>query len=142
MAKVVSYPDGSRMLVSDDMPDIDYGDDDLIPVAKQTNFNKTQTEESVSFVTMCLCFKQPLPAFAFRASKLVVLDNKVKIIGSMLIDDFFLLLENKEEIVSYLEIETQERTFQIAKNYRLQKAVAKEMDSIYVLVDLLLLKHN
>lgn len=142
MAKVVSYPDGSRMLVSDDMPDIDYGEDDLIPVVKQTTSLNKQTDNSVSFVTMCLLFDNTVPALPFRANKLIVSDNQVKLFGSMLLDDFMLFIESKDQTVSYIEIETQEKTFKVAKNYKLKKAVAKEMDTVYVLVDLLLTKHN
>lgn len=141
MAKVVSYPDGSRMLVSDDMPDIDYGEDDLIPVAKSIANSSKETDNSVSFVTMCLIFDDTIPALPFRANKLIVLENQVKLFGSMLLDDFMLLVENKEQAISYVEIETQEKTFKVAKSYKLKKAVAKEMDTIYVLADLLLTKH-
>ena len=142
MAKIVSYPDGSRMLVSDDMPDIDYEQDDLIPVTKQNKTLSNETDNSVSFVTMCLMFDDTIPALPFRANKLIVSESQVKLFGSMLLDDFMLLVENKDQTVSYIEIETQEKAFKIAKNHKLKKAVAKEMDTIYVLVDLLLTKHN
>lgn len=141
MAKIVSYPDGSRMLVSDDMPEIDYEQDDLIPISKQNIPISNDTDNSVSFVTMCLVFDEAVPALPFRANKLIVSENQVKLFGSMLLDDFMLLIESKDQTVKYVEIETQEKIFKVAKSYKLKKAVAKEMDTIYVLADLLLTKH-
>lgn len=141
MAKYVNHPSGGRMLVSDDTPDII--DDDLyepIKPIENVNVESLTTDNTLSFVSMVLhCNELLVP---LRVNKIIVNKANIKLKCFVFLEDFLALLENKEQVISFVEVEAEQKTFKIGKNLKLIKAVTKEIDASYVIADLLLGVHN
>lgn len=142
MAKYVNHPSGGRMLVSDDTPDMI--DDELY---EQSIVNKIpesidqlKQDKTLSFIPMILhCGELLVP---IRTNKIISTEKNLRLKCFVLLEDFLSLLENKEQVISFVEVEAEQKTFKIGNGWKLVKAITKEIDASYVIADLLLGVHN
>jgi len=144
MAKYVKLPSGERMLVSDDTPDII--DDDLFEPLNNNNnnipeaINLLKQDKTLSFIPMVLhCGELLVP---IRANEIISTKKTLRLKCFVFLEDFLSLIENQEQVISFVEVETEEKTFKIGSGWKLIKAISKEIDTSYVIADLLLGVYN
>jgi hypothetical protein len=136
MAKFIEGKDGSRMLVSDDVPeDIEFGGNEIMS-------NKEITSKMMELIkadpaSILLCFaKEDLPVVPVQADKFIVDEPKIKLAGTMLLVDYAWLLENLIESISHLEIRTENRIYKIANGPMLvTRFVGKDINATTVNVN-------
>lgn len=143
MAKYVNHPSGGRMLVSDDTPDII--DDDSFESLNNSNntpeaINLLKQDKTLSFIPMVLhCGELLVP---IRTNKIISTKKNLRLKCFVFLEDFLSLIENQEQVISFVEVETEEKTFKIGSGWKLIKAITKEIDTSYVIADLLLGVYN
>jgi hypothetical protein len=142
MAKYVNHPSGGRMLVSDDTPDMI--DDELFEpsITNKTleSIDELKQDKTLSFISMVLhCGELLVP---IRVNKMISTEKTLRLKCFVLLEDFLTLVENKEQVISFVEIEAEQKTFKIGSGWKLIKAKTKEIDASYVIADLLLGVHN
>ena len=112
MAKIIVTEDGTTMIVSDDAPDE--------IVSTDTWFKpKPATPETFmpvnNPVNVLLHFDEETYPTPVQVNTFLAQDNKVKLTGVMLLSDYAWLLANIKAKLSYLEIITEEHSYEIAR---------------------------
>ena len=110
MAKIIEQPSGEKLIVSDDMPELDFDDrsENISKAAHGLLLNKNiidplnvlfffNHEEQVSF---------PFQIKEYRKTK-----TKTKISGVMLITDFLWMISNKNNILTKIESRMPNRNY-------------------------------
>ena len=133
MAKFIVNKDGSRMLVSDDVPE------DI----EETGFSSpTKATTVVEPVNVLVRFSNEYPTIPIQTSLFVVCDIKLKLVGTMLLNDYVWLLENRFEEISYLEIRTTERAYKVASGpIAIKRILGKDLNATTANVHLSLKKY-
>lgn len=137
MAKFIETKDGSRMLVSDDAPDdISVGGEGVenLMFAPLTKADPT---------SILVCFEnEEYPIVPIQADTFLVNDAKLKLVGTMLLNDYAWLLEHCFESVSHLEIRTNERVYKVAAGpMLLTRFLGKDINATTVNVHLSLKRY-
>ena len=141
MAKYVNHPGGGRMLVSDDTPDMIIDDEVSEPLNVDKVLPELKKDKTLSFVSMVLRINND-SFIPLRTNKLTISNDHLRLKCFMFLEDFLSLIENKQQVISFVEVETEQKTFKIGNGWKLIKAITKEIDASYVITDLLLAVHN
>lgn len=137
MAKFIVNKDGSRMLVSDDVPE-DIEETGFGSLTKAT----TEAIPVVEPVNVLVYFSNEYPTIPIQTSLFVVCDIKLKLVGTMLLNDYVWLLENRFEEISYLEIRTAERAYKVASGpIAIKRILGKDLNATTANVHLSLKKY-
>lgn len=140
MAKYIENKDGSRMLVSDDIPDDINVDEKAWDNALMSIYQPTTKAEPVS-ILVCLR-NEECPVIPVQASLFVVNDTKLKLAGTMLLNDYAWLLEHSVEEVSFLEIRTVDKAYKVATGpFGITRILGKDLNATTANVHLSLKKY-
>lgn len=138
MAKVISGPNGERMIVSDDMPeDLGFGNEtEALAIAELPTV--------LDPASILLYFgKEEYPVIPVQTNTYTLKKDLVKITGVMLLADFAWLAEHVDTSVDHLEITMDHRSFKVGVGpYEVNKLVGKDMNATTVSVHLSLKKHS
>ena len=138
MAKVISGPNGERMIVSDDMPeDVGFGNEtEALAIAELPTV--------LDPASILLCFdKEEYPVIPVQTNTYLLKKDFVKLAGVMLLADFAWLAEQVDATLDHLEIRMDHRAFRVGVGpYKVDRLVGKDMNATTVSVHLSLKKHS
>jgi len=128
MAKMIEQPSGERMIVSDDMPDFDFGEEE---VEKKDN-SILLTESIVDPLNLLFYFESELESsFPIIVKTYNIEKGITKIKGNMLTSDYLWLIENKDKYLTKLEVRLPNKNYVLLDGMkRLNTIKAKRIDAV------------
>lgn len=138
MAKFIENKDGSRLIVSDDMPDIDYEEME----SKQINI-ETENQTPDLPILLLSFIGDDTPKISIQCDKFSASNETAKISGLILLPDFAWIVENKQNIqLCSATLERLEKNYLFLNDcYKFDKISAKDINSAVAYVNLLLKRH-
>lgn len=141
MAKFIETKDGVRMIVSDEMPDLDYENNE-----NQDRLKSSENIEEITpdFPILLLKFNEQEQPISIQCNKFAIKNDTVKISGLILLTDFIWLVEKRLKAELYsITIEHSEKIHSLVVGPHVVNNIsAKDINSIVAVVNLSLKKHT